>query len=180
MLSLPQLNEKIVALVDELETLKEKLRDEGTLKDLVAHLSGDVGAIIENKEAVIQIRISKFLDNLFEYVKTDSENTARFSRIIDYVNNPENFVLAPTSIMFIPALTTIQVKWETVEDAQEYDVYFRRVGEQFFKKSGATPVTGMTISGLERDTEYEIYIVTRGKNGKFSLPSQRNIAKTKL
>jgi hypothetical protein len=95
---------------------------------------------------------------------------------IKNVVSGENFN-PPSIIKITPRPTMLDIKWEKVDGADKYSVYYRLNEGGEFKRYGTTS-NFAKINGLAQDTVYEVYIVSETFLGGESVPSKLFIEST--
>lgn len=80
----------------------------------------------------------------------------------------------PTDLVGNPGKTFISFKWSPpYRPPMKYKVYFKKPGEKDFSPVNETPETAITISGLQSNTKYEIYVTAIDSEGVESLPTDK-------
>lgn len=85
---------------------------------------------------------------------------------------PDTNVLppAPEDIVLEPGYRQMQVSWKDMKDTKDYTLHYREVSEYGSSANAKSIKVGAvytyTITGLEDDTEYEIWLTGHNKNGE--------------
>lgn len=123
----------------------------------------------------------KKLENGNAYtVKVQSVNGAwksGWSKAISVVPRASGKPAKPDSITAVGGYKSIDVSWKKAEDAEWYNVYYKLSSESVYTKISNVNGLKLTISDLENEAEYNIYVTAENEHGE-SLPSLSALAKT--
>ncbi|MCB0823459.1 MAG: S8 family serine peptidase [Bacteroidales bacterium] len=74
-----------------------------------------------------------------------------------------SIMYVPDEIEFVRACpTTVLIKWETVQDAESYDVYM--LGEKYMEVIGTTPTDSLLVEDISFENEYWFSVSANGPN----------------
>ncbi|MEZ5146155.1 MAG: hypothetical protein R2759_03435 [Bacteroidales bacterium] len=72
-----------------------------------------------------------------------------------------SIMYVPDEIEFVRACpTTVLIKWETVQDAESYDVYM--LGEKYMEVIGTTPTDSLLVEDISFENEYWFSVSANG------------------
>ncbi|MBD5130438.1 MAG: hypothetical protein HDT43_11055 [Ruminococcaceae bacterium] len=72
---------------------------------------------------------------------------------------------------------SFKASWKKTEDAERYNLYYKKVGESEYTKIADITAVGFTVSDLEDKTEYTLYVTALNEYGE-SAPSLSAIVRT--
>lgn len=158
---------------NRIDALKTQIEDGGLLSDVQVVTDDIVEINIDDKNLIASINFDNLIDGLLDAVKTNPSNASKVAQLFDYLKNTHDFVLYPYEVSASSTSTgnSIIVSWSAVEDVASYSVYYKAVTDGNFIKVGETPSLGITVPNLTSATEYQVYIVSNGHNGKQSANS---------
>lgn len=85
---------------------------------------------------------------------------------------------APDALTLTGQFQRIDASWKAMKDTDSYNLYYRKAGEETFRKVEGIPRNGYTLQNLENNTRYEVYVtgVNELGEGPASLTSAASTA----
>lgn len=166
--SINDLNLKLASLSTPIDSHKINFIEE------LNKLREEIYKINNPEKDLKKLQVSELLDE----IKEDDKLMLKFAKTVLDVSHPDDFVFPPMDIQLIPSITTLKVIWERAKNAQSYKVFYAPSGTLNFKEAPETLNTAITIVGLQQDSEYDVYIVSKGSGNKISSASEIVSTKT--
>ncbi len=126
-----------------------------------------------NKEVIVNTNFAliKGLDNLSNYFfvvySINSGWTSRASNEIVAVPLPNSSPKAPDNLILSSDTQNIYARWSKTVNALSYNLYIKKSNESSYtKKTNDITSTNFTITALEADTSYDIYVTAKNLYGE--------------
>lgn len=69
----------------------------------------------------------------------------------------------------IPSEKSIYLQWLNTDNLEQYDIYCKKRGQEYFVLAGCTNNTHFEIRDLEQDTDYEFYVISGCQKSRIRL-----------
>lgn len=100
-----------------------------------------------------------------------------WSDTVDATPKASKKPLRPDGLIAVGGYKSIKASWKKTEDADRYNLYYKKVGDSEYIKIADITATSYTISDLEDKTEYTLYVTALNDHGE-SGPSLSAVAET--
>lgn len=131
--------------------------------------------ITESKKTTsTTITITQFnkdeMQNNTEYVvrvqSLNGEWKSGFSDSITVIPKPDSKPDAPDGVTVVGGYRSIEVRWKELEDADSYNIFYKKESESEFKKFTGITSCYYQISNLEDDVKYQVYVTASNELGE--------------
>lgn len=133
-----------------------------------------------NRFAVVSFNEKELLNGETYEVQVQSVNgdwSSPLSEKIEVTPQATRKPPAPEGIGLKAGASYIDVSWKKMKDTNTYQLYYRKKGEETYQQVDGLTTTSYRITGLETETEYEIYLTGTNQLG-VGAASATHVAKT--
>lgn len=136
-----------------------------------------------NSLSVTSFKGEKLVNNTQYTVSVQSVNgtwSSGYCNPITVTPKPDKRPDNPDNVSAVGKYKSIVISWKKTEDAESYNIYYKKTSEESYHKIEGVPVNSYTIDGLEDKTEYTAYVTAVNEIGESGPSLSANAVTTDL
>ena len=157
----------------------------GTLNETNAKIQSDMDEIkntLSQKADVSAVNSSfsnmDVMAQLFSEVTGKEEAKDKLEQLIALIRTDNKVIFSPTKINIVPSLVSAFLDWNKIGNAAYYAVYVSEAGNENYRQAGTTNKTSFSLTNLEPDTEYAVFVRSASEDGVLSEITKKQNFKT--